>query len=350
MKTYSKKKLPFFQTITPYLLLFICLVLIVCFLPSWLIKPTLLRSAFDEDTGVIGDTIGGIMAPFIAIIAALLTFIAFWVQFQANRKQREDIELERFENKFYELIRLHRANVEEMNIADKVKARKVFVKMFYEFKFVYLSFFTIHRAHKNKLISKAYRQTELANIAFKTFFYGIGNESNKIINYLIREDDLPLVELVREYLSIWQGEYIEQSMKSIGGYGLLSLFTQDGVYTFEPNYFPFDGHASRLGHYYRHLYQTVTYVVDQPTGFLNRDQKLNYLKTLRAQLSDHEQLLLFYDGISDFGKAWVDKKLFTNYKMIKNIPLALTLDFYLTPILFLGERNDYDELIFEWNE
>lgn len=36
------------------------------------------------NTGEIGDTIGGITSPFVAIVASYLTFIAFWVQFRAT--------------------------------------------------------------------------------------------------------------------------------------------------------------------------------------------------------------------------------------------------------------------------
>ena len=59
----------------------------------------------------IGDTIGGILGPAVAIIAALLTFIAFWAQYEANIEQRkqfllnkksqeEDAEIQ--QNRFYE--------------------------------------------------------------------------------------------------------------------------------------------------------------------------------------------------------------------------------------------------------
>lgn len=59
-----------------------------------------------SDTGEVGDTIGGIMGPFVAIAAALLTFLAFWVQFKANEQQRKDIALERFESNLFELIHI----------------------------------------------------------------------------------------------------------------------------------------------------------------------------------------------------------------------------------------------------
>ena len=41
------------------------------------------------ETGQIGDTIGGIMSPFIAIGGVIMTFLAFYMQVKANRLQRE---------------------------------------------------------------------------------------------------------------------------------------------------------------------------------------------------------------------------------------------------------------------
>jgi len=80
---------------------FILLVVFVCLLPS------ILTGKGEPDfsnKGQIGDTIGGIMGPFVAIIAAWLTFIAFWVQFKANNQQRHDIAIERFESNLFEMI------------------------------------------------------------------------------------------------------------------------------------------------------------------------------------------------------------------------------------------------------
>ena len=82
---------------------FILLVALVCLLPS------ILTGKGEPDfsnKGQIGDTIGGIMGPFVAIIAAWLTFIAFWVQFKANNQQRHDIAIERFESKLFEMLHI----------------------------------------------------------------------------------------------------------------------------------------------------------------------------------------------------------------------------------------------------
>lgn len=57
-----------------------------------------------RETGQIGDTIGGTMGPFVAIIAGLLTFLAFWVQYKANEQQRHDLAIERFENTLFHMM------------------------------------------------------------------------------------------------------------------------------------------------------------------------------------------------------------------------------------------------------
>lgn len=82
---------------------FLLITIIICCLPWILAK----HSCIDfTGTGQIGDTIGGIMGPFVAIAAAGLTFIAFWVQYKANIQQRHDIAIERFESNLFEMIHI----------------------------------------------------------------------------------------------------------------------------------------------------------------------------------------------------------------------------------------------------
>lgn len=81
---------------------------------------------FNNDTGVIGDTIGGFMGPLIAIAAAVLTFMAFWVQYKANIYQRQDISIERFENNFFEM--LHLLQEIKSNLMFEIKENGEYVK------------------------------------------------------------------------------------------------------------------------------------------------------------------------------------------------------------------------------
>lgn len=63
-------------------------IVVICWLPYLLTQFSILD--FTE-TGQIGDTIGGTMSPFVGILAAILTFMAFWIQYQANEEQRASI-------------------------------------------------------------------------------------------------------------------------------------------------------------------------------------------------------------------------------------------------------------------
>lgn len=114
------------------LIIFAVIIVGICFLPSLLTKPGQLD--FSE-TGQIGDTIGGILSPFVAIAAAILTFIAFWVQFKANIQQRHDIAIERFESNLFEMIHVQQDIVNGLllqnvdgkgNIIRSEKGRDVF--------------------------------------------------------------------------------------------------------------------------------------------------------------------------------------------------------------------------------
>ncbi|MDI9366694.1 MAG: putative phage abortive infection protein [Flavobacterium sp.] len=86
------------------------------------------------------------------------------------------------------------------------------------------------------------------------------------------------------------------------------------------NYKPFSGHLSRLGHYFRHLFLIVTSIVYNDVVTEYKEQ-MRYLKILRAQLSNHEQIFLFYNWLSDYGGEWenFDNMFFTEYCMVHNL-------------------------------
>lgn len=123
-KENSKKNKTFTRDFWWYLSIFITFIFIICCFPALFTQPGRLDFS---NTGEIGDTIGGIMGPFVAIAAAILTFLAFWVQFKANEQQRKDIAKERFESKFYELLHLHKENLLELE-SDEKKGRQVMIQ------------------------------------------------------------------------------------------------------------------------------------------------------------------------------------------------------------------------------
>ena len=54
-----------------------------------------------------------ILNPFIAIAAAIVTGLAFFVQYTANQQLKNDSAKQQEERQFYEMLKIHRENVEK---------------------------------------------------------------------------------------------------------------------------------------------------------------------------------------------------------------------------------------------
>lgn len=124
--------------------------------------------------------------------------------------------------------------------------------------------------------------------------------------------------------------------------------------------------SSELGHYFRHIFQTIKFIDEFDDNLLNIQSKYSYAKNLRAQLSNYEQILLYFNTISPFGTPWLEIKnddilssYLIKYKMIKNIPLPL-ITFGIRPeakfekeIKLIREKaitSGKIEELFEWHE
>lgn len=287
---------------------------------------------YDETTGFIGDTIGGTVGPIVGFIGVILTFLAFYIQYQANKvqidalteqkkgakDQERQIAIQQFENNFFELLKLHRENVKELSYRHN-EGRNVIIKIVNEFFEILDKFIENGIIRRNKL-----DEQDLANIAYTILFFGTDETvkdvlENRFFNkYHAIEDEL--------------NELIE------------SLRLMHNVMLPEKHYF--NGHQSRLGHYFRHLRGTVIYV--HRNKMLNEEQKKEYLRMLRAQLSNHEQILLFFHSISDLGLKWElqnenNEKLITTYSLIRNIPLGSVYGFRPRRYYpFLQMENDFE--------
>jgi len=73
-------------------------------------------------------------------------------------------------------------------------------------------------------------------------------------------------------------------------------------------------HQADLGHYFRNLYHLIKYIDKS-----NITNKQEYTSLVRAQLSSHEQLLLFYNCLSNLGTKF--KLLVEKYSLFKNMSI-----------------------------
>lgn len=306
---------------------------------------------FDDKTANIGNTITGITSPLLALLVAFLAFLAFWVQYKANQQQKIDLKKERFENKFFEMLKLHKENVKEMSIEgyDSVEnfqfepfggirstknitktveriqkftsGRKIFVTTFTELKACY----EICEAALLFEYDIPDKKRYLIKIAYKFLYSGVDSVS-EVDN--TNPNDKGYVDLCKKQLKMAS----QQHVNSFGERNVYSIPNSNYKVPLYFKYKPFSGHASRFGHYYRHLYQMVKYVVSQDSDLFDYSEKKEYLKILRAQLSDNEQLMLYFNYLSGFGEAWENSEnhFFSDYRMIHNMPVQL-VDFTINP-------------------
>ena len=287
-------------------------ILIVFALPLLFTRPGFID--FTE-TGQIGDTIGGTMGPFIAILAALLTFFAFWTQFDANRELINENRRNHFENHFYKMLDIHLENVADLN--------KRFVGTDVD------SCFHVWCNEILNMYNMLIMQSDLGGfIDYIKMQYSGESTQKEFIAFLTNlqessdEHQKVIFEITYSYFfnSNFSTMKYGDSDKTNHIRQFASLFTSY-LQLHDKTIFKNKPKNELLGRYYRHLFQIVKLVDDQNDNlFTEKEWKRKYLGILRSQMSDYEQLLLYYNAQSSLGKAWNDHKYIENYRLIKNIP------------------------------
>ena len=354
-------------------LLFMLLVVLVCFFPYWFTREGDPDLCF-KGTGEIGDTIGGIMGPFVAIIAAFLTFIAFLIQYDANELQKKELERqkkisqrEEFEVKLYKMLDEHKDNVNHIT-AGVLRGRDAIPELLGELAYIYSCVhFVLNNLHENKQfqhiqgdLSKVLQyleslyedpQTALMShllLSYNLFFYG--------------RPYYHTVEKMHAGKFLLEGE-VYSRLKSIkyvkSSYGY-TKFVYGEVNAlsklpsqYEASFPMLQGHNDQLGVYFRQLYQTINFIANADTTIFTEDNKYAYAKLLRSNMSDTEQVLLYYNSLSEMGEKWnkrndesikkrEDMGLIARFKLIKNIP-ANFLFFGKSPMSDYSDEKKYWE-------
>ncbi len=342
--------------------------------PDWMLAYSKTKKYAVTETGPTGDTFGGTLGPAIAWVAAFLTFLAFWIQYKANNIQRtqlnnqsSDTAIERFENRYFEMIRIHRENVAEQNIQGVVFGRKVFTTFYFELRYLCFVLEDFYQKHPP---ATPLTLKERTNLSYLIFFYGIGHATDDIFEHLapkysamqfFKETILFLKQKKEAFnqnpsISVWEEKYRKEFMgntvevKEISKIKeKLEIVNGDKKAVFLQIYEPFTGHGAKIGHYFRHLFQAVKYVHEQPGKLLDGPKKYEYVKILRAQLSNFEQVMLYYNAVSLIGEPWITEGFIKCYRLLNNLPLTFA-DFGISPADQFATEIKEDPKFFDWLE
>jgi len=247
-------------------------------------KAGVLNSA---NAGQYGDFVGGYFGTIFLLASGILLLLTF-------RHQLKEFQHQNFVARYFELIKMHRDNVSEMEIGEVTGGRRIFVKMFREYREI-LKVARELQEQQNCELTKE----QLLVVSFYCLFFGTGPNSSRMLQQALNDYgiDPDYTEALDHRLS--DDDY----KRKVDRFRNL-------------DYKPFEGHQSRLGHYFRHLFQTVCFVHKQTIDI----DKYDYVKTIRAQLSTHEQALLLVNSLAPIGEEWHNQELIHTYRLVKNIP------------------------------
>lgn len=259
--------------------------------------------------GLLGDFVGGYIGTFFSLVGVVLLFLTL-------RVQRRSSQIVNFETKYFELLRLHRDNVEELEVQG-VSGRKLFVVLIREFR---SALEVVRRVADTR--NEGLNQRQFIRITHYVLLFGTGPNSTRMLTQSLTDfQDAFIHALVKEFEKPEVKEKAQADRKL--------------------GYVPFEGHQSRLGHYFRHLYQAVCYVDKQSIDI----DKCEYVKTIRAQLSTHEQALLLLNSLTPIGASWWKQKFIERYRLVRNLPRE-----FFDPETELDTNELFPKGYFEWEE
>ncbi|HZZ19903.1 MAG TPA: putative phage abortive infection protein, partial [Opitutaceae bacterium] len=239
---------------------------------------------------------------------------------------------------FFELLKFHREDTGEIELA-KRKGRRVFVLFIQEFREVL--------AVVNKVCEQwkpYYTNRGRMDLAYMAFYYGVGDTSTPMLVEATGRHPRELVDKLVEELTRIQERYREMKTRvseakispTHHSTEMRELREISGL-----SYVPFDGHQSRLAHYFRNLFQLIKYLSAHGPS----REKLDYADIVRAQLSNHEQALFCLNALTKLGNAWLTEHYLDDYQLIKNIPKS-----FFNPLTELDLKETFPKVRFEFEK
>lgn len=241
--------------------------------------------------GTIGDWFGGIANPFIGLASFVIVYLAFKLQKDNNKSQQDQIDtqntnlnLQRFEATFFQLLTFHHEIARSLTTPVKIKSVQT----------------RQTNLPKNEINGE--KELEGLNITETTNTY-----DSKNFFYLS-------IEILTEYYKT------ETNKLNSSNLNLESKKTAM-LYSFNKFY---KENESSLGHYFRNLYHITKYIHN--STLINNDEKKTYIGIFRAQLSAYELVLLLYNcSVEDLGYPKF-RKLVIAHSILKNMNSNLLLD------------------------
>lgn len=244
------------------------------------------------------DFIGGVIGPVFSLVGIVLFYVALTEQrkdFETNKRnlQTQTKALEQ-QIKEFELQRIELFETRQVFMTQTEMLRKQQFES---------TFFNLINLHHNIINSMDLQKVEPK-------YKGI----TKLTAPRDQRDELVFTTLKGRDCFVEFRNRLSEIFISTDGQKQSLDFTNQ-VYSEFYNKFNSD-----LGHYFRNLYHLFKFIKNSE----EKDKNV-YASLLRSQLSNDELFLLFYNGISDYGKQKF-KPLIEEFNLLKNISSGVLLE------------------------
>lgn len=320
----------------------ILLLFILFFLGGFLLGQTGFTSEIDANKVASYGTI------------ATVVFLLITLMFQYTDSKKEKIN-----TRFYELLKYHHTNSNEIELTNPfalktnqnkiVHGKKCFMIIYRQYNLAkqILDYYEQipkkgniqDKLLKNSTYSKFSNRSNVndfckSEIAYIITYHGVSSEAEyDLLESLRKNYSKEFVTDILKYFRLFPVHYSDYYKKSdfeilsnnnTENHAMRYLLNLENKYSNKTfvAYF-FGGHLHRLDHYFRHLFHFVNFIYND--SILSEKERQDYYKILRTQLSTYEQVLFYINSQSYLGRDWEltnDKKhkLITETKLTKNMP------------------------------
>lgn len=281
-----------------------------------------------------------------SFMGGLFSIISIYYLAKNLAEQRQITTIQSFESNYLEIVKFCRDQVMQAKMPDsnstmenkcQVSGREVFSLFFIQIenaieetmafiqkktlRNMFLS--TQEYEHQQQIWGDKLQDRTIVSVAYMITYIGVRNRNIRLLKnkYLSQYNQVYIDEL----LSKFRLKLAQYAPEDIRGATENRLHQIEKLNCDDKEYY---GFQDEIGNYFRLLYQAVTFVETQPN--LSYQERYKYIKILRGQMSNMEEVILFYNSLCDFGLAWEYDRLknatdlITKYNLIKNIPQNLT--------------------------
>lgn len=307
-----------------------------------------------EKSAQLGDTIGGMLGPIIGGVGALLTFFAFYVQYQANQDTKEQFRIQHqnsleagFETAFFARLELFKKVQKDVESVVKFKDLVEEYEFFDDYvrwllekdkicktRSVLVKYVSLKNSGPlvvdplNHLFNSKWTPLTYHRFVFDEAFLRVGNVTSTDLCTFDKSKSHTLATSINAI------KFLTSNPVFQGGHAFyfkVDLPLSIDIHMHQSDR-SFSGRSELVNPYFRNLYHLFKFVIEStafdnmsisgtpsvPIDFVQKRnrlimaKKMGYLRLIRAQMSNYETVFFYYNLLADIGEKWFEVSRFSN--------------------------------------